>query len=436
MTRKYRGAAIVALGASIALTAAACSTGDNNASGGSGTGASNAKVTLTVWENNTSGDKGPKFWQDTKAAFEKDHPNVTIKIVPVQNEDLDGKLQTAMNGGTPPDVFLQRGGGKLADMVEAGMVADITDKIDAPDIPKGAFGADTLNGKIYAMPLTVNPGGLFYSKDLFKQAGITTPPATWDEFTAAVTKLQGAGITPVALGAKDAWPAAHWFYWFSLRECATDTLEKASNEADLSDPCFLKAGEDLQAFAKTNPFQKGFLTTGAQNAADSADGLIASHKASMQLMGSWMPGTVASLTPDQEPLPDLGFFPFPSIPGGKGDPGSMMAGVDGFSCSSKAPQPACMDFLNFLGSTEIQRAFATANNSLPASSAAADVVTLQANKEVLEAYGKAPYVSQWLDTRLGQSIGNALNTGVVNMLAGKGTPQGIIDAANKAAAKG
>ena len=49
---------------------------------------------------------------------------------------------------------------------------------------------------------------------------------------------------------------------------------------------------------------------------------------------------------------------------------------------------------------------------------------------------KAAYVSQWLDTRLGQNIGNALNTGVVDMLAGKGDPASIIKAASDAAAKG
>ena len=42
----------------------------------------------------------------------------------------------------------------------------------------------------------------------------------------------------------------------------------------------------------------------------------------------------------------------------------------------------------------------------------------------------------WLDTMFGQNIGNALNAGVVDMLAGNGTPQGIVEAVNDAAAKG
>lgn len=438
----------LAITAAVAVTAlglAACSggsgdntpTGDTTSAGGTETSAApeDYTATLTVWENNTTG-KGPQFWTDTVAAYKEIHPNVTINVVPVQNEDLDGKLQTALNGGDAPDVFLQRGGGKLADMVNAGFVADITDKIDAPDIPEGAFGADTLDGKVYAMPMTILPGGLFYSKDLFAQAGITTPPTTLDEFNADVAKLKAAGITPIALGGKDAWPAAHWYYWFALRECSSDTLEKAASDQDLSDPCFLKAGQDLQTFAATDPFNADFLTTSAQQGASSSAGLLANHKAAMELMGAWEPGVVGSLTPDQKNLPDLGFFPFPTVSGGQGDPTAMMAGVDAFSCSAKAPEPACTDFLNFLASKEIQEAYATAASSPPASSAAADVVTDPALKDVTAAYQKAGFVSLWLDTRLGQNIGNALNTGVVNMLSGQTDPAGIITAVQDAVAKG
>lgn len=434
MTRKIRGAAIVALGAGIALTASACSTGasgNNTTSGGS-----DEPVTLTVWENNTGGEDGPQFWADVKKEYEASHKGVTIEVVGVPNEELDGKLQTALNGGNPPDVFLQRGGGKLAEMVAANMVLDLTDLVDTPDIPESAYGANTLDGKKYAVPMAVLPGGMFYSKDLFAQAGISGTPKTWDEFTDAVAKLKAANITPVALGAKAAWPAAHWYYWFALRECSSDTLETASANADLSDPCFLKAGEDLKAFADTQPFQEGFLTMDPQNAPNTADGLMATHKAAMQLMGAWEPGSVAALTEDGEPLPDMGFFPFPSIDGGKGEPGAMMAGVDGFSCSAKAPKDACVEFLNYLGTTDVQKKWATALNAIPAATSAADVVELPALQEVSAAYAETPFVSLWLDTRLGQNIGNALNKGIVDMLAGQGSPQAIVDGAAAAAAKG
>lgn len=425
-TKLLTGAAVVMAGA-LALTG--CS-GSSDSSG-------DGKVNMTLWQNSTTGP-GQEFWKNAVADFHKANPNVTIKVQSIQNEDLDGKLQTALNSGDAPDIFLQRGGGKMAAMVNAGQLMDITGKVSdetKKNISEGSFKAETYQDKVWAMPIAVLPGGLFYSQDLFKAAGITEAPATIDALNEDVTKLKATGVSPIALGAKDAWPAAHWFYWFALRECAGSTMEKTADSKSFSDPCWLKAAQDLQEFAATKPFNEGFLTTTAQQGAGSSAGLVANHKAAMELMGAWDPGVIASLTPDEKPLPDLGFYPFPEVSGGKGEPGSIMGGVDGYSCSVKAPKE-CADFLNFVASTEQQEAYYKAFNAPPVNAEAQKVVTEPYLKDVLKAYNAAPYVSQWLDTVLGQNVGNALNVAVVDMLAGKSDPKQLIQAANDAAKKG
>ena len=199
-------------------------------------------------------------------------------------------------------------------------------------------------------------------------------------------------------------------------------MEKTADSKDFCDPCWLKAAEDLQDFAKTEPFNDGFLTTSAQQGAGSSAGLVANHKAAIELMGAWDPGVIASLTPDQKPLPDLAFYPFPEVSGGNGEPGSIMGGVDGYSCSAQAPKE-CADFLNFIGSDAQQTAYYKAFNSPPVNSEAQKAVTEPYLKEILAAYNKAPFVSQWLDTVLGQNVGNALNVAVVDMLAGRADPR-------------
>jgi raffinose/stachyose/melibiose transport system substrate-binding protein len=411
--------------------------GDAGGSGGDqGSGAS-GPVSMTFWHNSTTGD-GKAYWAKTVADFEAANPNVKIKVQAIQNEDMDGKLQTALNSGAPPDIFMARGGGKLADIVDAQQVMDLTDKI-APAtkaaVGEGVLNAFTVEGKVYGMPTSVLPGGMYYSKDLFKKAGITATPKTMDELNAAVQKIKATGTDPIALGAKDAWPAAHYYYFFALRDCSKDVMQAAAQDKSFKDPCWTKAGEDLQAFASTNPFNRGFLTTSAQQGAGSSAGLLANHKSAMELMGAWEPGVVASLTPNQKPLPDLGWFPFPAVTGGAGDPAAMMGGVDGYSCSVKAP-PACADFLNFYMQKKYQEGYAKAFQTLPASKEAQGVVTNPALKTILQSYNSAPYVSVWLDTLFGQNVGNALNSGVVNMLAGKGDAAGIVKSVNDAAAKG
>jgi raffinose/stachyose/melibiose transport system substrate-binding protein len=425
--RFLAGSAALVVGS---LALAGCGAGSSGDSGGDGS------VTMTLWQNSTTGP-GQEFWKSAAAAFEDENPGVTIKVQSIQNEDLDGKLQTALNSGDAPDIFLQRGGGKMAAMVAAGQLQDLSDKIDADvkeQLGEATLAADSLDGKLYAMPLTLQPGGLWYSQDLFTQAGITETPTTIDELQDAVDKLKGIGVSPIALGGKDAWPAAHWYYFFALRECSQETLDKATTEKDFSDECWIKAGEDLESFAAVEPFNEGFLTTAAQQGAGSSAGLVANHKAGMELMGAWNAGVIASLTPDAQPLPDLAWFPFPEISGGDGEPGAILGGVDGYSCHVDAPAE-CAEFLNFVASAEQQEAYYKAFNTLPANSVAQETVTEPFLQQIRDAVNSAPYVSQWLDTLYGQNVGNALNVGVVDMLAGKGDPESIVKSVEDAAKK-
>ena len=405
-------------------------------SAGGATATKDGKVSMTLWQNSTTGP-GQKFWDTAIKGFEAVNPGVTIKSQAVQNEDLDGKLQTSLNSGDAPDVFLQRGGGKMAAMVAAGQLMDLTASISADakkEVPAGSFTANSVGSKVYAMPLSVLPGGLFYSKDLFAKAGVTTNPTTIDELKAANQKLRASGVEPIALGAKDAWPAAHWYFFFALRECSSKVLTDTAKSKNFSDKCWVRAGEDLKSFNATSPFNKGFLSTSAQQGAGSSAGLVANHLAAMELMGAWDPGVIASLTPDKQPLADLAWLPFPELAGGQGEPGAMMGGYDSYSCSATAP-PECAKFLSYLVTPDQQTAYYKAFNAPPVNTVAQKAVTEPYLKQILESYNSAPFVSVWLDTLYGQNVGNALNVGVVDLLAGKSTPDQLVEAVNNAVKK-
>ncbi|MDO4901416.1 ABC transporter substrate-binding protein [Actinomyces sp.] len=425
--RRRRGlGAVGMLAASLAL--AAC--GANSADGGD-------EVTLTFWNNSTT-PAWAAYWEEVTADFEAAHAGVTIDVVAISNEDIDGKLQTALAGGQAPDLFVQRGGGKMADMVEAGQLLDITDLIEPEvreSVAEGTFAPYTIDGSLYAMPTSFQPEGIYYSQELFDAAGITETPTTIAELSNAVVKLKESGTAPIALGAKDAWPAAHWYYQFVLRECSQEVLESSLSELDFSDQCWVDAGEDLADLTATGPFNDGFLTTSAQQGAGSSAGLVANHQAAMELMGTWDVGVIASLTPDEQPLPDLRWFPFPAVDGGEGDPTAIMGGVDGYSCSSTAPAELCAEFLNFIMTKDNQEAYAEAFDMLPANRDAQGVIAAGPLADAMQAGNDAAYSQVWLDTSLGQNVGNALNVAVVDMLAGKGDAQGIVDAMIAAAAK-
>lgn len=407
------------------------------ACGNSGNSNANGEQTITFWHNATSGE-GRQYWEDFVKTFEKKYPKVHVTIQAIQNEDFEGKLTTAMQDPkSGPSVFMDLGGQKMRDMVDAGQVMDLTGKLSASTKNNLGSTLSTMqyNGKQWGVPVTVQPGGIWYSKDLFKKAGITSIPKTFDELIAASKKLKAAGIDPIALGGKDAWPAGHWYYWFSLRECSPKAYKDGMVKKNFSDQCWVRAGKDLQRLNQEKLFNEGYLTTTAQQGASSSAGLLANHKAAMELMGTWEPGVVKDLTPDKKPMADLGFFAFPTVEGGQGTPGALMGAATGFDVNPTAPQ-AAVDFVNFMSSTEWQKKYATAFSTIPASEKAYSAVTDPNLKSLIDAMKKSSSMALWMDTELGANVGNALNSSIVNLLSDKGTPEQIVEAIKSAAAKG
>ena len=94
-------AAVVAVGA-IVLTSSA----------GVAAGHGKKGVTLVWWHNANQGE-GLKLWANVAAEFHKAHPDVTIKVVPFQNEALKTKIPIGLQSSSPPDVFQEWGGGQL-----------------------------------------------------------------------------------------------------------------------------------------------------------------------------------------------------------------------------------------------------------------------------------------------------------------------------------
>ncbi len=280
-----------------------------------------------------------------------ENPNVFVEITVLENEAFKAKLTTVMQSGSPPDVFQSWGGGVMNEYAEAGMLKDITEYLDADGgawrdtFSPGALGVYSYKGKNYGVPWDMGMVGFWYNKELFAEAGIDAPATTWSGFLADVKKLKDAGITPIALGEGDKWPGH--FYWGYL---ATRIGGKAGFEAAslrtgaFTDAPFVEAGEKLLELIALEPFQDGFLgaTYGDQATA------IGNGNAAMELMGQWAPGVQRDNSVDGLGIDDkLGWFPFPMVEGGAGNPGDAFGGGNGFAIGKNAP-PEAVDFVKFL----------------------------------------------------------------------------------------
>ena len=189
------------------------------------------------------------------------------------------------------------------------------------------------------------------------------------------------------------------------------------SSVNLSAACFTKASADLDAFVKTNPFQTGFLATPAQSVPNSSVGMLANGKVAMELQGDWEPAAGAGLTSDKNFTSQLGWFPFPSVPGGAGDPKAVLGGGDGYSCTTSAAEPACAQFLQFLTTPAVQKQIIGAGAGLPANPAANGDLAVPAEQNAAAANAAAPYIAEYFDTALPTTPGQNLDNAVAKWFA-------------------
>lgn len=419
--------ALAALCAGVLLSATACGSGGGSSDSGGG------DKTITWWHN-SSADPGKSYYEKVAKDFEADHPGVKVDVQAMAHEDMVSKLQAAFQSGDVPDIYMERGGGEMADHVAAGLTKDISSQA-ADEISKigPSVAGWQIDGKTYALPFSVGVVGFWYNKDLFAKAGIDKAPTTMDELYGAIDKLKAAGITPLSVGAGDKWPAAHYWYYAAIRSCTEDVIQKAATDKDFSDPCFVKAGEVVQQLVAKDPFNAGFLTTPAQEGATSASGLLATGKVAMEMQGHWEPGVMQGLTEDGKGLGDkTGWFPFPAVEGGQGDPDVQMGGGDAWGVAESAPDSA-VELVKYLLSDKVQKGFAKNDMGLPTNPAATGSVSDPALAELLKVRDSAPSIQLYFDTLFGPNVGGAMNDEIALLFAGKATPQDVVDASQQAA---
>ncbi|MEU8953629.1 sugar ABC transporter substrate-binding protein [Streptomyces sp. NPDC048518] len=197
--------AVAALATVTALTGAALTACGGGTSGG-GEGSNASPKTLTYWASN----QGPSVTADKKILtpelkkFEEE-TGIKVKLEVVPWSDLLNRILAATTSGQGPDVLnigntwsssLQASGALLPWDAENFKAIGGRDRfVDAALGSTGAAGKDPA-----AVPLYSLSYALYYNKAMFKEAGISKPPATWDELVTAGKKLSKGGKW--ALGAE------------------------------------------------------------------------------------------------------------------------------------------------------------------------------------------------------------------------------------------
>ncbi len=198
------------------------------------------KIVIPFWMS-PPGEVATKEWWDTTIVEynNTNRVNVLVDLQYVPSDSFDSKLKAAQAAGTAPQMVYVNHSVAIRDGVGQGLYLPLTDYLKPAqfdDLYPNIKDMITANGKIYSIPLYVEPYSLlFYRKDLFRAAGLdpSKPPKTFDETIAYAQKLTkgdtfGLGI---AGSADNGWVCWGWQPAIGLK-LVSDDWSKATMNTD------------------------------------------------------------------------------------------------------------------------------------------------------------------------------------------------------------
>ena len=324
--------------------------------------AQDGRVTIDFWAMGREGEVVQALTEE----FERQNPEIRVRVQQVPWSAAHEKLLTAYAGDTMPDVF-QLGTTWVPEFVALDAISPLDERVAAsPQVkPKdffpGILDSNEVEGRLWGLPWYVDTRLLFYRADILRRAGYPEPPRTWDDWRgamAAVKRLVGPDADAIAL------PSNEWAPVVILALEQDAELLKGNAECGHFDG---QGFRNALAFY-LSMFKDGFAsaTTGAEIANIYQE--FANGRFSMYISGPWNLGEFASRLPAA--LKDAwATAPMPSPD--QSYPGVSLAGGASLAIRrTSAHQDASWKLIEFLASTAQQIRFSKLSGNLPARPAA------------------------------------------------------------------
>jgi multiple sugar transport system substrate-binding protein/raffinose/stachyose/melibiose transport system substrate-binding protein len=300
---------------------------------------------------------------DMARTFNDGNPRYELKPVSLDHEAFKSSIRDTLTSGNPPDLYSYWAGARTASIsAYLEPIDHIWRKggLDKNFPPSLIQAASEYDGKKYLLPLTQHYIGFFYNKSIFSAHGLT-PPTHWDDFLAVCAQLKSAGVTPIALGAKEKWPAQFWFDLILLRTAPYEFRQRLmSGEIGYDDP---RVGVTFKHWAEL--LEKGYFNASPHELSwdSGANELVYRGKAAMTLMGTWNIGFFTNDAHRWEPGKDFDFFPFPLINATL--PKVSLGPIDGLVLPKNAPNLAgAGEAITFLAGVDAQQAISKGSGAL------------------------------------------------------------------------
>ncbi len=368
-------------------------------------------------------DPGEKKGMEAVNAAFTAETGITVNMNTVDHGTFQDQLANYL-GGTPDTAYTWFSGFRMKFFADQGFNTPIDDAWATvkSNYTEGFANSVVGNdGKVYGIPVDYYPWCVFYRKSLFADKGYTVP-ATWDDLIALAKKMQADGLTPIAFGDKDGWPAMGTFDILNLRVNGYDFhVGLMAGTEKWTDP---KVTAVFQKWAEILPYHaKDYAGLTWQNAADT----VVQKKAGMYLLGLFVSSQFAA-TNDPADLEDLDFFPFPGVGTQYDAEKALDAPIDTWEISSKSPNlagelDAAKAYLEFWakGSTQLIM-FANQPGVLPTANDADTSTYSPLQKKAVEVIANALRITQFLDrdTRSDFAGSNGMQSFLQKFLANPG----------------
>jgi multiple sugar transport system substrate-binding protein len=385
----------------------AASAGSSGAPAGSSGPAAHVSGELTVW---AMGNEGTKL-KTLADAFMKDNPNVKVNVTPVDWGQAVTKLQTAIAGGSTPDVS-QMGTDMMAQFGANNTFDPVPADIDPSAFFETAWNTNMVDGAAVGVPWYVETRLLYYRKDIAEKAGITTPPATWDDLKtmAKAMKEKGGAKWGISLGTKN-WQEYVPFLWSNGGAIADD-----SGAPTLNSPQAVEALTFYDSF-----FTEGLTPKSVPEGFDITPAFVKGDNP-MFFSGPWHLGLIKDAG-GADFTDKWAIAPMPK----KASATSFLGGSNMVVFSASKNKPAAWAFVKFLADPATQALWYKTVTDLPAVQAAWDDPEVAADANV-KMFGE-----QLKDTKAQPASGtwsevsSAMNDVLEKMTTGGIEPQAAAD---------
>jgi ABC-type glycerol-3-phosphate transport system substrate-binding protein len=360
------------IGAAVVLAGAAAGVAGCGSSSSSSAAAA-APAKLTVWRMGASVPSQVTWMNGVAKQFHKEFPQyqktkVVVDWIPWTDRTTDWtNAITSGKGG--PDIT-ELGNTDTPGVAAEGALANITSEVKAwkpsSDIIAGNLANDTIDGSSYAVPWFGGVRGIWYRKDQFAAAGITSAPTTWAELVADAQKLMAKYPGTYGLGApSDYTNAIVSFIWGAGGQVAVRNGGKWV--AELNTPqseAGIKFYADLLLTEHVSPSKYiGETELGAPGATSGgSDEDFAKGTLDMYIDGPWAESSLEAVSTKYES--DWASFPIPSENGP--NPAPAFAGGSDLGVWAKSPnKTAAWDLISVMDSPSNATTFANLQGFFP-----------------------------------------------------------------------